>query len=293
MTSIPASRSARAMILAPRSCPSRPGLATTTRILRAVAASIAGRNSIRSGAKAARNLVDLELDNSFSVVDEDVMNRLRRTSRSSRYLPTPAFVLAFLALMVALGSGAMAAGLIDGKTLKPDSVGPGKLEPKLRERVYSSTPGERGPQGERGKTGKVGATGAQGERGPSGPTGPKGEPGASPTTAFAIIAADGSVVAQRGVPIVHLETNAAGGPVYEIGFTPDVHHCAIQISVVDSTESGIYATIPDAYAGAQFVYPYDYPAAEPGIGSGMTVRIWPGTGTHEGVTRPFEISAIC
>src|SRR5688500_8888264 len=34
MTSMPASRSARAMILAPRSCPSRPGLATTTRILR-------------------------------------------------------------------------------------------------------------------------------------------------------------------------------------------------------------------------------------------------------------------
>src|SRR5215211_2192488 len=34
MTSMPASRSARAMILAPRSCPSRPGFATTTRILR-------------------------------------------------------------------------------------------------------------------------------------------------------------------------------------------------------------------------------------------------------------------
>src|SRR5438105_9684218 len=32
MTSIPASRSARAMIFAPRSCPSSPGLATTTRI---------------------------------------------------------------------------------------------------------------------------------------------------------------------------------------------------------------------------------------------------------------------
>src|SRR5690242_2148397 len=35
MTSIPASRSARAMIFAPRSWPSRPGLATTTRIFRA------------------------------------------------------------------------------------------------------------------------------------------------------------------------------------------------------------------------------------------------------------------
>src|SRR5215213_975823 len=31
---MPESRRARAMILAPRSCPSRPGLATTTRILR-------------------------------------------------------------------------------------------------------------------------------------------------------------------------------------------------------------------------------------------------------------------
>src|SRR2546428_5920700 len=32
MTSMPASRSARAITLAPRSCPSRPGLATNTRI---------------------------------------------------------------------------------------------------------------------------------------------------------------------------------------------------------------------------------------------------------------------
>src|SRR3954465_12068824 len=37
MTSIPASRNARAMIFAPRSWPSRPGLATTTRVLRAMA----------------------------------------------------------------------------------------------------------------------------------------------------------------------------------------------------------------------------------------------------------------
>src|SRR5512140_641038 len=35
MTSIPASRSARAMIFAPRSCPSSPGFATTTLILAA------------------------------------------------------------------------------------------------------------------------------------------------------------------------------------------------------------------------------------------------------------------
>src|SRR4051795_3059517 len=51
MTSIPASRSARAMIFAPRSWPSRPGLATTTRILRAVGAvgAMSGAFYVREG----------------------------------------------------------------------------------------------------------------------------------------------------------------------------------------------------------------------------------------------------
>src|SRR5256885_9518356 len=42
MTSIPASRNARAMIFAPLSCPSRPGLATTTRIFLFVAVDMSG-----------------------------------------------------------------------------------------------------------------------------------------------------------------------------------------------------------------------------------------------------------
>src|SRR6478672_6452896 len=50
MTSIPASRRARAMIFAPRSCPSKPGLATTTRILPFDAASTAGRDATRHAA---------------------------------------------------------------------------------------------------------------------------------------------------------------------------------------------------------------------------------------------------
>src|SRR3954447_891533 len=47
---MPASRSARAMIFAPRSCPSSPGLATTTRILPRDAASTAGRDATRHAA---------------------------------------------------------------------------------------------------------------------------------------------------------------------------------------------------------------------------------------------------
>src|SRR4051794_8019732 len=42
MTSMPASRRARAMIFAPRSCPSRPGLATTTRIFLVLEAAAMG-----------------------------------------------------------------------------------------------------------------------------------------------------------------------------------------------------------------------------------------------------------
>src|SRR3954467_4806297 len=54
MTSIPASRSARAMIFAPRSCPSSPGFAMTTLIFRATVASLV---SLRASA-----LYPLELE---------------------------------------------------------------------------------------------------------------------------------------------------------------------------------------------------------------------------------------
>src|SRR5918997_3725257 len=45
MTSIPASRRARAMIFAPRSWPSRPGLATTTRIFFVLDGALTPRKS--------------------------------------------------------------------------------------------------------------------------------------------------------------------------------------------------------------------------------------------------------
>src|SRR3954453_23116434 len=59
MTSMPASRSARAMIFAPRSWPSRPGLATTTRILRLTVSGIGAGKSMTPRPAVAR-LPDLE-----------------------------------------------------------------------------------------------------------------------------------------------------------------------------------------------------------------------------------------
>src|SRR5947209_4942524 len=61
MTSMPASRSARAMILAPRSCPSRPGFATTTRMVPATSGSI-GAHTVRLMTDPA-TLIGLLADN--------------------------------------------------------------------------------------------------------------------------------------------------------------------------------------------------------------------------------------
>src|SRR5262249_44017700 len=47
MTSIPASLSARAITFAPRSCPSSPTLAITTRVLRTIGAAVYGRAADR------------------------------------------------------------------------------------------------------------------------------------------------------------------------------------------------------------------------------------------------------
>src|SRR5690606_39377896 len=60
MTSMPASRSARAMTFAPRSCPSRPGLATKTRILRWETAAV-GNDATSYWTGFSRRLQNLDL----------------------------------------------------------------------------------------------------------------------------------------------------------------------------------------------------------------------------------------
>src|SRR5919204_2549703 len=78
MTSIPASRSARAMILAPRSCPSRPGFATTTRMRRLSLAFMRARMVFATGRPAPQCVASppwLE-DRRFGVGAEHGLERL-------------------------------------------------------------------------------------------------------------------------------------------------------------------------------------------------------------------------
>ncbi len=122
--------------------------------------------------------------------------------------PSPALIVATLALFVALGGTTYAAVQIDGSQIVDRSVGASKLRngavttPKIRDGAVttrkirngtvtarklapglrgllfagagSGVPGENGPQG---PTGARGETGPQGATGPQGPTGARGEIG--------------------------------------------------------------------------------------------------------------------
>jgi hypothetical protein len=77
-----------------------------------------------------------------------------------------------------VGGSAYAAGAIDGRSLKPNSVALNKLTKQARQQL--SKPGPAGPQGAQGAVGPQGAqglAGPQGEQGPQGEEGPQGVQG--------------------------------------------------------------------------------------------------------------------
>jgi hypothetical protein len=123
-------------------------------------------------------------------------------SRFSFRRPSPALLVAFVALFVALGGGgALAAsklivhsdnianGAVTNHKLADGSVGIHKLKSPLKAalakvasgRGIVGTQGPQGPQGAQGATGATGGTGTQGAKGDTGATGaqgPKGDTGA-------------------------------------------------------------------------------------------------------------------
>ena len=101
------------------------------------------------------------------------MQRIKKIKR-----PRIATILASLALLIALGGTATAAGLINGKQIKNNSI-PGKklknktiTRNKLAPKTVKALKGQQGPQGEPGAKGETGAKGEPGEPGPSGVVSP-------------------------------------------------------------------------------------------------------------------------
>lgn len=103
--------------------------------------------------------------------------------------PTPAMLVAIIAVVLATAGGAVAASqLIDGRQIKKGTISAGKLTKAAKKQLRGhrgpkgatgaqGEAGPVGPKGDKGDTGATGATGAQGEKGETGAKGDKGDTG--------------------------------------------------------------------------------------------------------------------
>jgi hypothetical protein len=99
--------------------------------------------------------------------------------------PTPAMLVALIALVFAATGTAAAAGMLSGSKLTNNSVTSAKIRnaslgvQDLSSTARSSLRGNTGPQGNPGTPGTPGTKGDKGDKGLTGPQGPQGTPGVS------------------------------------------------------------------------------------------------------------------
>jgi hypothetical protein len=106
---------------------------------------------------------------------------LGKPVKKRRFIPSPAMVVAVIALFVALGGvGAYAASHISGSQIKNNSISLKKLNRHARiatVNLPANGPGQPGAEGKEGSAGHNGSNGADGKAGENGKNGEKGEQG--------------------------------------------------------------------------------------------------------------------
>lgn len=125
-------------------------------------------------------------------------------TRIRRFKPSPAMIVACIALAVAMGGTGYAAAT---KLLPRNSVGTLQVinhslravdfKPGQLPRGAQGPPGAQGPAGPAGPAGAQGPPGATGATGPAGPAGPPGGAG-SLALSWAVVRPDGGISAQSG-----------------------------------------------------------------------------------------------
>jgi hypothetical protein len=121
-----------------------------------------------------------------------------------KHRPSPALVVASIALLVALGGTSIAAvtaalpiNSVGTPQLKGNAVTSAKIKNgEVKPADLSAAAKTSGPRGPRGPQGPPGLAGAAGPAGPTGPTGPAGPAG--PGAKWALVRADGTIIAQSG-----------------------------------------------------------------------------------------------
>ena len=143
-----------------------------------------------------------------------------------RYWPSPAMIVAMVALGVGLAGTGGASVAISGPNTKagattkasPTATGP---------RGPRGFRGPKGAKGDKGDPGPPGAPGVQGVQGVQGPPGRTGPPGAAAAGVWAVVNADGTLARGSGVDsVTHPDTG-----VYSVQFTSTISQCAWLASI--------------------------------------------------------------
>ena len=146
--------------------------------------------------------------------------------------PSPAMIVACVALTVALGGGSYAA--TNTTTLSKAGVKAAKSNAQA-----AGPRGPRGFRGPRGLRGLPGPKGAPGAPGPAGPAGPAGAAGASATALWAMIDSNGTLIRNKGVT----SAQKLGTGQYQVIFNQAVTNCTSLATLYGS--SGEVASTPD------------------------------------------------
>ncbi len=145
--------------------------------------------------------------------------------------PSPATVIATIALLVALAGTGYAA-----TSLPANSVGPKQLQSNAvtssKVKNFSLLKADFAPnQIPRGARGPVGPPGTPGAPGTRGPTGPQGPAGASGSALWAVVNPTGSLA--RGSGVVSVSHTATGN--YRVQFNKNISACAWLATIGSAT----------------------------------------------------------
>lgn len=159
-------------------------------------------------------------------------------SRLKRFIPSPAMVVATVALLVALGGTSGAAVSASGPTKakgNDQNASPSRAEQRgpRGPRGFRGPRGVRGARGFPGPRGPAGPAGPAGTAGPAGPAGPAGAAGAPATALWASVDSAGVLVRNKGVASAQ---KLADGD-YLVTFNQDVTPCIYQATLGGPTTS--------------------------------------------------------
>jgi hypothetical protein len=148
-------------------------------------------------------------------------------------MPSPAMIVALLALCVALGGSAYAAGKINGKNIRNGTITGKKVKNRTITSSKISRTTIRALKGRRGLRGARGFRGLKGDRGANGTA-----------LAYARVASDGTIDTARvkGITQANMSHTTAGIYCLSLSFTPKN-----VLATLEPTATGdelVYASIP-------------------------------------------------